>query len=59
MKSSLQRRGLLEQRSTAPRAVSYAESTHSTVTRIAQALRLEGMLPIAILLLVLVLLLGG
>ena len=49
----------MEHRGVTPRAVSYVESPQSTVNRIAQALRVDGLLIIAILLLVLVLLLGG
>ena len=48
----------MEQRTHRPRAISYVE-TADTLTRISQALRPEGLLIIAILLLVLVLLLGG
>ena len=59
MKSSQLHRRLMEHRSNTPRAVSYVESPHTTVTRIALALRSDGLLLLAILLLVLVLLIGG
>lgn len=48
----------MEQRSQAPRAISYVEPTRLNQSRVLD-LRVEGLLHIAILLLVIVLLLGG
>ena len=59
MKSAMSYRRQMHQMRNSGKATSYAEPNQSTLTRMALALRLEGILIISILLLVLVLLLGG
>jgi hypothetical protein len=59
MKSAMSYRRQMHQMRNSGKVMSYAETNQSTLTRMAQALRLEGILVISILLLVLVLLLGG